>query len=81
MGYLLLSDVFKALSRTGDYSETEACPCVGVDGVCIICHGKSNERAIKNAILQAKNFVGKHLNEHIKDAMQDHPFQIRSKER
>ena len=81
MGYLLLSDVFKALTKTGDYSEYGGVPLVGVDGICIICHGKSNEQAIKNAILQAKNFVGKDLNEHIKDAMQNHPFQIRSKER
>jgi glycerol-3-phosphate acyltransferase PlsX len=76
----LLSDVLAALSRTGDYSEYGGVPLVGVDGVCIICHGKSNERAIKNAILQAKNFVGKHLNQHIKDAMRDHQFQITSKE-
>jgi glycerol-3-phosphate acyltransferase PlsX len=77
----LLSDVFKALSRTGDYSEYGGMPLVGVDGVCIICHGKSNERAIKNAILKAKNLVGKHLNEHIRDAMQEHPSQIGNKER
>jgi phosphate acyltransferase len=80
MGYLLLSDVFKSLSKTGDYSEYGGFPLIGVDGVCIICHGKSNERAIKNAILQARNFVGKRLNEHIKDAMQDYPSQTRSKE-
>ena len=43
---------------------------VGVDGVCIICHGKSNERAIKNAIVQAKGFVGKNVSGRIKDAMQ-----------
>lgn len=81
MGYLLMSDVFKSLSRTGDYSEYGGFPLIGVDGVCIICHGKSNERAIKNAILQAKNFVGKHLNEHIRDAMQNHPSQTKSEER
>jgi glycerol-3-phosphate acyltransferase PlsX len=80
MGYLLLSDAFKALSRTGDYSEYGGVPLIGVDGICIICHGKSNEQAIKNAILQAKNFASNRLNEHIKDAMQNHPFQIRSKE-
>ncbi len=80
MGYLLLSDTFRALSKTGDYSEYGGFPLVGVDGVCIICHGRSNERAIKNAILQARNFVGKRLNEHIKDAMQDHQYQIKSEE-
>jgi phosphate acyltransferase len=81
MGYLLLSDVFNALSKTCDYSEYGGMPLVGVDGVCIICHGKSNERAIKNAIIQAKGFVGKNLNEHIKDAMQEYTSQISNKER
>jgi glycerol-3-phosphate acyltransferase PlsX len=80
MGSLLLADVFKTLRKTWDYSEYGGFPLVGVDGVCIISHGKSNERAIKNAILQARNFAGKQLNERIKDAMQEHPFQIRSKE-
>jgi glycerol-3-phosphate acyltransferase PlsX len=55
-----------------DYSEYGGAPLVGVDGVCIICHGKSNERAIKNAIIQAKGFVGKNVSGRIKDAMQDY---------
>ncbi|MGD0228896.1 MAG: phosphate acyltransferase PlsX [Syntrophorhabdales bacterium] len=80
LGYLLLSGVFKALSRMVDYSEYGGAPLLGVDGVCIICHGKSNERAIKNAILQAKGFIGKNLNGRIKDAMQDYSSLSRSKE-
>jgi glycerol-3-phosphate acyltransferase PlsX len=80
MGYLLLSGVFKALSRMVDYSEYGGAPLVGVDGVCIICHGKSNERAIKNAIIQAKGFVGKNISERIKDAMQDYVSLTKSEE-
>ncbi len=72
LGYLLLKDVFKAFSRMVDYSEYGGAPLVGVNGVCIICHGKSNQRAIKNAILQAKGFIGKNMNERIRDAMSDH---------
>ena len=72
MGYLLLSDVFSALAKTRRLFRVRGHAARGVDGVCIICHGKSNERAIKNAIIQAKNFVGKNLNEHIKDAMQEY---------
>ena len=80
MGYLLLSDVFSALAKTCDYSEYGGMPLVGVDGVCIICHGKSNERAIKNAVIQAKSFVGKNLNGHIKDAMEGYASKPRKKE-
>ncbi len=80
IGYLLLSPVFKALSRMVDYSEYGGAPLVGVDGVCIICHGKSNERAIRSAILQAKGFVGTNVNGHIKDAMREYASPTRSKE-
>jgi glycerol-3-phosphate acyltransferase PlsX len=80
VGYLLLSDVLKGLSRTMDYSEYGGAPLVGVDGVCIICHGKSKERAIKNAIMQAKGFVGKNINERIKDAMAGYAAHNRTKE-
>jgi len=69
IGYKLMAGVFKTLFRMVDYSEYGGAPLVGVDGVCVICHGKSNERAIKNAIMQAKGFVGKNVNGHIKDAM------------
>lgn len=81
VGYKLLSDVFNALSKTCDYSEYGGMPLVGVDGVCIICHGKSNERAIKNAIIQAKSFVGKNLSGHIRDAMEEYALSAQNKER
>jgi glycerol-3-phosphate acyltransferase PlsX len=80
LGYLLLSPVFKSLSRMVDYSEYGGAPLVGVDGVCIICHGKSNERAIKNAIMQAKGFAETNVNGHIKDAMRQYASPTRSKE-
>jgi glycerol-3-phosphate acyltransferase PlsX len=80
IGYMLLSDVFKAFSRMVDYSEYGGAPLVGVDGTCIICHGKSNQRAIKNAILQAKGLIGKDLNKRIRNAIQDQSTILRSKE-
>jgi glycerol-3-phosphate acyltransferase PlsX len=80
LGYLLLSPVFRSLARMVDYSEYGGAPLVGVDGVCIICHGKSNERAIKNAIMQAKGFVGTNVNGHIKDAMREFASLMKYKE-
>ena len=80
LGYLLLSPVFKGLARMVDYSEYGGAPLVGVNGVCIICHGKSNERAIKNAIMQAKRFVGTNVNGYIKDAMREYASPTKAKE-
>ena len=58
IGYLLLKDIFKSLKKKTDYAETGGAPLLGVDGVCIICHGKSNGKAIRNAILLAKQVCG-----------------------
>jgi glycerol-3-phosphate acyltransferase PlsX len=72
IGYLLMKEIFDELARKTDYSEYGGAPLLGVDGVCIICHGRSNDRAIKNAISMAAGYVKKNLNESIKDAMIDH---------
>jgi glycerol-3-phosphate acyltransferase PlsX len=72
IGYLLMKEIFDELAKRTDYSEYGGAPLLGVDGVCVICHGRSNERAIKNAISMAAGYVKKNLNESIKDTMIDH---------
>jgi glycerol-3-phosphate acyltransferase PlsX len=72
IGYLLMKEIFNELTKKTDYSEYGGAPLLGVDGGCIICHGRSNERAIKSAISMAAGFVKKNLNESIKDTMIDH---------
>jgi fatty acid/phospholipid biosynthesis enzyme len=53
---------------------------VGVEGACIICHGKSDSRAIKNAIAHAKGLAGQNFNEHIKSAIGSYASHTRSNE-
>jgi glycerol-3-phosphate acyltransferase PlsX len=48
-----------------DYAEQGGAPLLGVDGVCIICHGRSHARAITNAIRCARQMVQKNLNHKI----------------
>ena len=50
MAGLLLKPAFRRLRRRLDYAEVGGAPLLGVDGTCIIAHGRSNVRAIKNAI-------------------------------
>ncbi len=45
-----------------DYSSYGGAPLLGVKGVCVICHGRSNELAVHNAVLAAKRFVEMDLN-------------------
>ena len=81
LGYLLLSDLFGELARMVDYSEYGGAPLLGVDGVCIICHGKSKEHAIKNAVRMARDFVQKDLTKHMREAMEEYSAQNRNKGR
>lgn len=48
-----------------DYSEHGGAPLLGIDGVCIICHGSSGDRAIKNALAVAARYASSGLNEQI----------------
>jgi glycerol-3-phosphate acyltransferase PlsX len=56
-----LHEVFRAL----DYAEYGGAPLLGVNGVSIICHGKSPPRAIRNAIRVAAQAVESRMIEHI----------------
>jgi glycerol-3-phosphate acyltransferase PlsX len=39
------------------YSEFGGAPLLGIDGVCLICHGSSDDKAIRNAVRAAKRFA------------------------
>ena len=67
LGYLFLKQHFIKFKKSVDYSETGGAPLLGVNGVCIIAHGSSSPKAIKNAINRAKELVDKDMNEHIRN--------------
>lgn len=69
MGALLAKPAFDALRREVDYSEYGGAPLLGIDGTCIISHGSSNARAIKNAIRVASEFVKYEIKQHILEAV------------
>jgi len=66
IGALLAKDAFTELKETCDYAAYGGAPLLGVDGVCIIGHGSSNPKAIRNAIRVAGEFVHYQVNDHIK---------------
>jgi glycerol-3-phosphate acyltransferase PlsX len=65
MGYLLARRALKQFKKRLDYSEYGGAPLLGVKGVCIICHGRSNANAIKNAIRVAAQFAQARINQRI----------------
>jgi phosphate acyltransferase len=58
LGYLLMKRHLKKIYKKVDYSEYGGAQLLGVDGVCIIGHGRSNPAAVRNAVARAKEFVG-----------------------
>jgi phosphate acyltransferase len=65
IGYVLARTAFQDFKKRVDYSEYGGAPLLGVKGVCIITHGRSNANAIKNAIRVAAEFAGGKINERI----------------
>ena len=69
VGALLMRRVFKALKKSIDYAEYGGAPLLGVNGSVIISHGKSNAKAIKNAIFQAINYKEANITEKIESKL------------
>jgi glycerol-3-phosphate acyltransferase PlsX len=65
IGYFLARPVFRKFKKRVDYAEYGGAPLLGINGTGIICHGKSNAVAIKNAILEAAKIVDIKVNEKI----------------
>jgi len=67
LGYFFLKPHLAEFKKKVDYSETGGAPLLGINGVCIIAHGSSSPKAIKNAIKRAKELIEKKINQHIQD--------------
>lgn len=70
LGAFLLAPAFKKFKRKLDYEEYGGAPLLGIDGVCVICHGGSSPKAIKNAINLAVRIVNSGVNNQIKYQLQ-----------
>lgn len=69
IGYVLSKTAFTEFKKRVDYSEYGGAPLLGVRGVCIICHGRSNANAVKNAIRVAAEFAQGKINQQIEDEL------------
>ena len=69
-GALLMRKVFKLLKKEIDYAEVGGAPLIGIKGCAIVSHGKSNSKAIENAIYQAIRYVDTGVNQHIVERLE-----------
>lgn len=56
-GLLMAKGAFRNLKKKVDYSEYGGAPLLGVAGACLICHGRSNQKAMRNAIRFADSYA------------------------
>jgi glycerol-3-phosphate acyltransferase PlsX len=65
VGAYLARGAFNDFKKRVDYSEYGGAPLLGLNGICVICHGRSNAKAIRNAIRVAKEFAEGKINQRI----------------
>jgi phosphate acyltransferase len=75
-GAVLMRKVFKNLKVRVDYAEYGGAPLLGVKAPVIIAHGKSNPKAIHNAILQAISAASSNLNQDIEERLAQYSNKI-----
>ena len=57
LAYPLIAGPLLNLKRRIDYAEFGGAPLLGVNGITMICHGRSSAKAIKNALRRAKGMA------------------------
>ena len=62
LGAMLAKGAFKRFAETVDYAEYGGAPVLGLQGLAIVCHGRSNVKAITNAVKMGGAFVSKGTN-------------------
>jgi glycerol-3-phosphate acyltransferase PlsX len=69
IGYALSRSAYRDFKKRVDYAEYGGAPLLGVKGVCIICHGRSDSNAIKNAIRVAADSASSNMNQRIEEEL------------
>lgn len=63
VGSIFAQNAFRQFKRRLDYSEYGGAPLLGIKGITIVCHGRSNANAIKNAVRVANEFCKHNVND------------------
>ena len=66
---MLAKGAFKKIATTIDYAEYGGAPLLGLQGLAIVCHGRSSARAMQNAIKMAGTFVRKGTNDRLAETI------------
>jgi glycerol-3-phosphate acyltransferase PlsX len=65
----LAAAAFENLARRFEYNDVGGAPLLGVDGICLICHGSSDARSVANALQGAAVLHKRNVNGQISEAL------------
>ncbi|MBE0477586.1 phosphate acyltransferase PlsX [Candidatus Aerophobetes bacterium] len=71
LGQLLSNQWLKKLRATLDYAEYGGVPLLGINGICVVAHGASSSKAIKNAIMTGYRFSQTGINQNIENTLKE----------
>jgi len=71
IGYLMIKPAIRNFKRRTDYDEYGGAPLLGINGTCIISHGRSSARALKHAIRVAAEMSRQRVHETIAATLND----------
>src|SRR4249920_1582262 len=80
LAYPLIAKPLLNLKKRIDYAEFGGEPLLGVNGITMICHGRSSAKAIKNAIRRAKGLAENRVDELIQRDIEESFSQAKSTE-
>ena len=73
VGLLLSRRAFRRFRRRLDYSEYGGAPLLGVAGLCIVGHGRSSAKAVRNAVAMAYRFSQEHFVDRVREEIASLP--------
>ena len=65
VGYLLSGQAYRRFRKRVDYSEYGGAPLLGLNGICIVGHGRSSPKAVSNAVTMAVRAVRERLTDRL----------------
>ena len=72
VGYLLSRQAYRRFRKRLDYSEYGGAPLVGLNGLCIVGHGRSSPKAVRNAVAMAARGVSERLLDNLERELSAH---------
>ena len=70
LGGRLVRSGLRRVRALGDYEAYGGALLLGVNGICVVCHGHSSGKAIENAVLVAQRAVAGRVLDHLAEGLQ-----------